>query len=142
MPLTAWSAGLDTGDPDIDEQHRDLFQLHAGALASARAGDAAATRSALQRLLEETRRHFAFEEEMMASSGYGPREAHAGDHAAFLRDLGALVSEAGREASSPLVRLWLESRCDAWWKYHVRSADAALVAHFASAVTAPRSSAK
>lgn len=133
MSVAVWNVKMDTGHAVIDEQHRGLLQLHGEVLEAARTGDTGTTPMVLQHLLEETRQHFAFEEGLMAAAGYAGSAAHAADHAAYLRDLAALVSEAHRAASLPVVQLWLESRCTSWWKYHVRSSDAALAAHLAAA---------
>ena len=54
-----------------------------------------------------------------------------------MRDLIALLAEIARNPCSPLVRLWLESRYESWWKLHARSNDAALARHLAAAAAAP-----
>ena len=137
MNSTEWDRGLDTGHPAIDEQHRELLVAHADALERARGRDGQATRVAIAGILELTRRHFAFEELLMAESSYGQRVTHAKAHAAFLRDLLDLDALTARDACSPVVRMWLESRYLAWWKFHVRSNDAALAAHLAALAKIP-----
>ena len=69
----------------------------------------------------------------MRESGYARREAHAQAHGVFMHDLASLVAEASRDACSPLVRLWLESRYTTWWKLHARSSDVALADHLLNA---------
>ena len=138
MEPKGWNGGLDTGHDAVDEQHRDLFRLHAEALTAARGGDGSATEELLHELMVRTAEHFAFEERMMAESSFPSREPHADAHRAFMGDVVALVAEASRDASSGLVRLWLESRYAAWWKLHLRTNDVALAKHLrAVAALAP-----
>lgn len=137
MGSITWNHQLDTGHPAVDEQHQEIFHVYAHALESARRGEPQAALAAVVSLLDLTSRHFAFEERLMSESSYGQREVHAAAHAAFMRDLVERASFARRDASSPAVRLWLESRFVTWWKLHVRSNDAALVNHLASLAAPP-----
>lgn len=131
MAATGWSASLDTGHSDVDEQHREIFRLHAAAVDAAR-GDGRATKECLQDLLDRTAEHFAFEERLMSATAYAGRERHVEAHRTFMRDVLALVAEAARDGTSGLVRLWLESRYASWWRLHVRTNDLALAAHVRS----------
>lgn len=137
MATTAWDGGLETGYPPIDEQHRDLVAFHAVVLEHVRSGDAGAAWAELQELIDHTQRHFAYEEARMIESAYGAREKHLEGHRAFMGDLVQLVERARLDACAPVVRMWLESRYVSWWKYHVRSSDAALAAHLAAAQSIP-----
>ena len=137
MSATEWNQQMETRHSAIDEQHREMFSVYADALEGARGGDAPAAQAAVLKLLELTRRHFAFEEQLMSESSYSHREVHAKAHAVFMRDLLDLVAHVGRDASSPVVRLWLESRYVTWWKLHVRSNDAALANYLATLAVPP-----
>jgi hemerythrin len=138
MGASGWEASLDTGHPSIDEQHRALVGLHGEAVAGARDGRGAAAQSALQDLLDLTQRHFSYEEQVMEEADYPSRGAHVDAHGEFLRDLVALVGEASRDACSPLVRLWLESRYASWWRHHLRSFDLPMAAHVIRAIPIPK----
>ena len=137
MGQTPWSAALETGHSAIDDQHRELVRLHAEVLDSMRAGDADAARTALAVLLDRTREHFAFEENLMAEARYPQREHHGTAHSQFIDDLVALVSEGTRNPFSTALRLWLESRYASWWKWHLRSNDFALARHLTAQATPP-----
>jgi hemerythrin-like metal-binding protein len=153
MEPEGWTAMLATRNEALDAQHLELFGLHAKVCAASRSGEAKSTRDMLQELRELARRHFAFEEQHMATLPDAAQLAHASAHVAFMRDLDSLVAEAGRNACSQLVQLWLESRYASWWSLHVRSHDAGLAIHLAAAaaasagaaavdVTAPEAAAK
>ncbi|HYS81567.1 MAG TPA: hemerythrin family protein [Anaeromyxobacteraceae bacterium] len=129
MGPTPWNAALDTGNPALDEQHRELFHLHAEAVDSARGVEGRPAPTVLAELLKSTREHFAFEEELMAEAGYPGREPHGQAHREFMDDLVALVAEGTRDPSSMALRLWLESRYPSWWKWHLRTHDVALARH-------------
>jgi hemerythrin-like metal-binding protein len=133
MGPKGWTEALATRNEALDAQHLELFGLHAKVCAASRAGEAGSVPEMLQKLRELTRRHFAFEEQHMAALPDATQQAHSSAHVAFMRDLDSLVAEAGRNACSQLVQLWLESRYASWWSLHVRSHDAGLAVHLAAA---------
>lgn len=136
MGPTPWSATFETGNPALDEQHRELFRLHGEALDSARGGEGRPARTVLAELMERTREHFAFEEKLMAEACYPQGELHGKAHREFMDDLRALVAEGTHDASSVVLQLWLDSRYASWWKWHLRTHDVAL-ARYLMAPAAP-----
>lgn len=78
-----WHEGYECGEPTIDSEHRELFAL-ANELIDAsfsRGDDPQLFDTALTRLLEHIKRHFADEEALLEQHGYvhlaGHRRAHA-----------------------------------------------------------------
>ena len=71
-----WDASLETGDPLVDQQHRDIHELVAYVEAAEDRPDEVLL--VLDRLMEHVECHFATEEDLMRRSGY--QGAEADDH--------------------------------------------------------------
>ncbi len=81
-----WQEGYECGEPDIDAEHRALFELanaliDAALAAGDRDGDAA---RAFDRLLAHVTAHFAHEERLLAAQGFASLAAHRKAHAGLL----------------------------------------------------------
>ena len=82
----AWQEAYECGEPTIDREHRELFDLANALLDSSLGGgnDPARVASAFQRLMEHIAAHFAHEEALLAQRGYARLEAHRRIHAGLL----------------------------------------------------------
>jgi hemerythrin len=122
-----WDPGLATGVPEIDEQHRQIFeQLEAIYDAIGRG----ASRHELSRTLEFLRghvaRHFTAEEALMRSVGFPEIAAHRAEHEAFARDLRVLEADHERGGANPALVLRVSAQLAAWLREHVSGSDRAL----------------
>jgi len=99
----AWQEGYECGEPVIDAEHRELFEL-ANALIDASLAaadrDGAAAR-AFERLLEHAAAHFAHEEALLARRGFAQLDAHRRAHAGLLGRAQAL-RQAWRDGAAGL----------------------------------------
>lgn len=79
-----WSQDFESGLPEIDGQHRDIFALiqrvHVGS-------DRSGIREVLVELELSTRHHFDCEERLMAHYNYLDLAKHAADHAKLLLEV-------------------------------------------------------
>lgn len=102
-----WQEAYESGEPTIDGQHRELFDL--GNLlfeASFKAQSSPEVFSAaLEKLLAHTARHFTDEEAILAAHGYRELEQHRHAHAELLRRAGELKASvaAGKATLGDLV---------------------------------------
>lgn len=81
-----WQEAYECGEPTIDREHRELFEL-ANVLLDASFNSAASPQAfstALDRLLAHIVRHFSNEEALLAQHGYEHLEAHSRAHAGLL----------------------------------------------------------
>ncbi|GFK92936.1 Bacteriohemerythrin [Fundidesulfovibrio magnetotacticus] len=109
-----WTPGLAMGDPDIDEQHRMLFQMIRELDARMAGGEhRQAVLDALQGMLAYAATHFEDEEVLMEDAGWEGLARHEGLHAEFLWRAGGYESRvredsatASREVLDYLLR-WL-----------------------------------
>lgn len=102
-----WRHAYECGDPTIDREHRELFELANVLLDASFKSESSpqAFSSALEKLLGHIAQHFADEEAVLARYGYKDLESHRRAHAQLLADAGELKAavEAGRSGLGDLV---------------------------------------
>lgn len=102
----AWKPRFESGHAEIDRQHASLVrganELLAAVLSSRPNGHVL---DLADQLIDEIRRHFAFEEALLAEIGYDDREAHAAEHAALVGSAERLA-EAIRTGQAPVGELF------------------------------------
>jgi two-component system chemotaxis response regulator CheB len=125
-----WSDALfATGIPQVDKEHRDLFD-HVNALVSAAAegkGSEEVLRTVqfLQRYVVE---HFRAEEELMSRLKCPAAEENRAAHADFLRKFMALKLKIEREGASEKLAAELEQMVRRWLVNHILRVDLKLKA--------------
>lgn len=76
-----WRAAYESGHAEIDQQHRDLFELANDLLATMMTGAPSAdTAEIIKQLIHDITDHFSFEETMMRRVGYPKVEEHIALH--------------------------------------------------------------
>ncbi len=118
-----WSSDIETGLPEIDAQHRALFELAASFRGE---GDQIRVMKALVMLSDYANTHLRDEEAMLRSIGYPDLEAHGEQHRLFRAMLKALLDEA-RNLSLDQIAGRIEELINGWFYRHILSADAAYV---------------
>jgi hemerythrin len=121
-----WTPALAVGDPDIDDQHRELFRRAARLIAALRRDDRAAVAPTLAYLEVYAVHHFEGEERLMRELGYAGLAEHAAEHRAFRDELAALAAELEARGATALVALTLHNRLSAWLTEHLGGVDLAL----------------
>lgn len=110
-PELAWTVELATGVPEIDRQHRELFDWLAELESATSDRRMMTSVYALTRLVQYTRSHFATEEALMRACGYPRIDAHMAEHAELCRKLARLQAAAVSEDTSgetiSVLRSWL-----------------------------------
>ena len=122
MVLITQEESLKLGIPTIDSQHETLIglvnQLHQTML---RGADKKALDALLSQLVESTRNHFAYEEELMSRYNYPEYEDHKSEHERLMQHLADLVERytSGELLLSFAVVLELKT----WAIVHIENAD-------------------
>ncbi len=105
-----WMEAYECGEPTIDAQHRELFELGNALIAAAVGGDAAPgswrpALVALDALVAHVVRHFQDEEAILARHGYPRLAEHKRAHAGLLKRAGELAAAVDENdgALGPLV---------------------------------------
>lgn len=89
-----WDNSMSVGIPEIDEDHK-RFVLLIGELNQAIAGrmDLGEIKKRLQLILDDARRHFEHEEQLLNEWKYPDAENHANKHAQAINALQAIMSK-------------------------------------------------
>jgi len=122
MSLFQWSEAYSVGHPDIDSQHKRLFQLAEQLHAAMTAGKGKQCLSTtLGNLIAYTKRHFSDEEILMQSNRYPLYQQHRAEHVALTEKVVQFQRsfEAGRAAVSVELMQFLSS----WLTHHIGSSD-------------------
>ncbi|MGI9132959.1 MAG: bacteriohemerythrin, partial [Rhodoferax sp.] len=86
MSVITWTQSLETGNPDIDNDHRNLIakiDTMLDAIAKGRTNDALA--DTVEELIRYTHEHFAREEAEMQRIGYCDMPLHVKEHGYLLQ---------------------------------------------------------
>jgi len=126
----SWDKSLETGDPEIDEQHRELFRHIDQLMAATRDRRA---RGEVGRLLtflgDYVVSHFAAEEQMMVEAGYPELEPHRGEHRRFVEEYARLFEDYRASGPGPVFVIKFGNRETSWLCEHICRTDRRLVDH-------------
>ncbi len=129
IPIT-WDTNLETGDPEIDGQHRELFHRLDRLLAASREKRSREeVGQTLTFLGDYVVHHFAAEERMMVLADYPDLEAHRAEHARFVQEFGLLYREFKAEGPTVLFIIRVGNRVTGWLREHIYRTDRSLVEH-------------
>lgn len=125
MELVTLEQHLRLDIPEIDVQHEELIVLVNEFHAALEHGvDKAERDDLLARLMEETRRHFEYEEMMMSRYGYSEHQQHKSEHDRLMRNLLDLVDRYRRGELMLSIAVALELKC--WGTIHIEKSDVPL----------------
>ena len=88
-----WKEAYALGHPEIDAQHKELFDL-ISKVAAVQTPDQ--LKPVLMQLYKHTREHFELEEGLMRQTGFPGLTAHAGYHNALLTRLNTISQDVGK----------------------------------------------
>lgn len=136
----SWDRSLETGDPDIDEQHRELFRRIDQLMAATQDRRARAEVGRLLTFLGDyVVSHFEAEERLMAETGYPGASAHRDEHQHFITDYGRLFEDYRADGPGPLFVIKFGNRVTAWLCEHICKTDRRLADYLAKQREGPDS---
>lgn len=122
MSLFQWSEAYSVGYPDIDSQHKRLFQLAEQLHAAMTAGKGKQCLSTtLNNLIAYTKRHFSDEEILMQTHRYPFYQQHKAEHRALTEKVVAFQQSFQSDRANLTVEL-LRFLSD-WLTHHIGTAD-------------------
>jgi len=118
--MTLWNQNLETGIPEIDDQHRELFK-HVDILFNNADADAASERvsKTLEFLEEYVEKHFYDEQLLHIDAQYPKREKHKKMHAAFVRVFKDLKQHYDTDGAKVTVLLKINRTVSEWLRIHI-----------------------
>ena len=124
-PLLAWRSEYSLGIPDVDHEHRELFdlinELHARLLEP---GSETTVTDFLGELFSKISSHFALEEKLMRAGRYTELPAHKADHERLLDEIRDLMDDYEDGGYVDLERF--AGALERWFSVHFSTHDAAL----------------
>jgi hemerythrin len=127
MSVMKWTEDLSVGNPLIDEDHRNLFDLLERLHLDMSSGQInQETQSIVDALREYTEAHFSREEAFMRNIGYPHYAGHKAEHDRFVSEVCALQSRMARGART--AQLDIDQFLVGWLREHVMVRDMALAA--------------
>lgn len=126
MAMIEWCKEFETGFPEVDREHAELFATLNEAVARLGADPPKdRVRAALEEIQAAISDHFAHEEALMEARGYDEFEEHKADHDFLLDEIGALLNSL--EADSGFTQGdALLKRVSSWFTEHCRFKDVRL----------------
>ena len=125
-----WDRNLETGDGEIDGQHRELFHRIDRLLAASRERRSREeVGQTITFLGDYVVQHFAAEERMMAETDYPELDAHRAEHARFVQEFGVLYREFKAEGPTTLFIIRIGNRVTGWLREHIYRTDRSFVEH-------------
>ncbi len=120
MSYWTWDQSLSVGIDVIDGQHRRIVDYINELDTVRQTHDRDAVSGVLMGLVDYTRTHFAFEEDLMRQAGYPLTDSHKRVHDAFVTHIGNYVAqhESGKDVSRKLL-----SELQIWLTNHIRIDD-------------------
>lgn len=119
-PNVTWSETIEVGLPDIDEQHKQLFDL---AATFRGASDQVRVMKTLAALCDYANNHFRDEESMLQAIDYPRLAEHKADHARFRQLLFDLLEDA-RGMTLDQIAERVETLIYGWLYQHILTVDA------------------
>lgn len=122
--LVQWQPSLEIGVPEVDQQHKEIFNRVNALLTAMQQGKGREEVSQLINFLEKyVVTHFTAEERVMSTKGYPDYAAHRQLHAAFVADFGELKRELETRGSSSLLVIQVQRRVIDWLIQHIGKED-------------------
>lgn len=125
MAYLTWSADLDTGIGEIDNQHKQIMDFINRLDDARQHTDRAAIVSVVDDLVEYSLSHFAFEECLLEDAGYEFVRGHKKVHELFVRRVSSFQERLQRGED---ISHELHSLLHRWLFSHIRHDDHAYVA--------------
>jgi hemerythrin len=117
--VSVWSSAVEVGIPEIDAQHRELFDLAASFRGN---GNEIRVMKSLVMLCDYAKVHLSEEEDMLVKIGYPEIAAHRSAHGEFRRMLRQLLEDA-RGLSLDQIADRVEALINGWFYNHVMHVD-------------------
>lgn len=122
MDLITLEGRLRLDIPEIDSQHEELIALVNGLHSALLGGaDKAARDALLSSLLERTRSHCAYEEELMSRYDYPGYQVHKAEHDRLTQNLVDLIARYQRGELLLSIAVVMELEC--WATIHIEKSD-------------------
>lgn len=113
---------------EMDSTHQEFLDIYN----SVDSSDAQSYRSKLMELLEHSKHHFTFEEELMDSSEYKRSREHKDEHAKVLAEMEYFIKASHSKMGLKMLQAYYKEKLPDWFDLHLISMDSDLAHHLKS----------
>ena len=125
MTPIEWRDEFSVGVPSVDHEHRELIDLiNSLSDRASRSRSREEVVAVLGEIYAQIAAHFALEEKIMRTAGYGGLLEHKGEHEQLLDDLRDIMDRVEDDGSYDDVRM--TGDLEAWFTVHFKTQDARL----------------
>ena len=124
-----WHSKYETGNEQIDNQHKEIFGL-VDKLVEASSASPDEIKDAIDFLVNYTATHFAYEEKLMDESAYPMAQTHKKQHSNFVATVGALEIRVLKETNMAFNMTDIKHIVVNWLVDHVLGSDKSLADHY------------
>ena len=119
-----WSKNYETGDANVDGQHKEIFRLVQQVLdADSFINRKEKTETAMGFLSDYAVRHFASEEALMRESKYPEYDKHKATHDNFIKEVINFVNRFNKEGDTVSISETINNFVVSWLKEHIMESD-------------------
>lgn len=128
-----WTADLETGNPTIDGEHKQLIDAINSLLAACSKGQGRAELERTTRFLQDyTAKHFSHEEQLQLASKYPDYQNHKKYHDAFKVTVAEIVTDLQKQGPTLALVGKVNTSIGGWLVSHIKREDAKVAAHIRS----------
>ncbi|HBV68260.1 MAG TPA: hemerythrin [Clostridiales bacterium] len=126
----SWDKSLETGNLEIDSQHRSLVDAVNNLLDACSQGKGRVeVEQTLKFLQDYTVKHFSDEEKLQIKSNYPDYKPHKEKHEAFKKEVNAIAEEYKKGGATIQLVAKVNSSVAGWLISHIKSEDKKVAAH-------------
>jgi hemerythrin len=130
MPQYVWSNDLETGNPMIDSQHKELIRALNNLLDACSAGRGRELlNETLDFLTDYTAKHFSAEEKLQMQHKYPQYESHKKLHDGFKQVVAELAGKLKAKGPDGVLVIQVNSNIGGWLLNHIKKEDMKVAAH-------------
>ena len=113
---------------EMDSTHQEFLDIYN----SVDSSDAQSYRMKLMELLEHSKRHFAFEENLMDTTEYKRSREHKDEHAKVLAEMEYFIKSSNSKLGLRMLQAYYKEKLPDWFDLHLISMDSDLAHHLKS----------
>lgn len=128
-----WTKELETGNPTIDRQHKQLIEAINNLLDACAKGKGRDSLAPTAKFLQDyTTKHFADEERLQRESGYPDYVNHRRYHEEFKKVVADIVGQLKKEGPTIVLVGKVNRSIGGWLLNHIKRQDVKVAAHIRS----------
>lgn len=122
--IYTFDKNLETGNPSIDSQHKELINAVNNLLdACAKGKGRAEIETTVKFLADYTIKHFNDEEKLQKQHNYPEYESHKKLHEAFKAEVSSIINDYSKDGATVALTFKINTKVAAWLINHIKGED-------------------